>query len=403
METTVKQTQERFVAKVMGREIALKIQRRKHCGAAQEEVYVYDVLRSEGIHDAGIIELFEVFAHDGHICMAFELHGRELEELVPKSGMPSGEVKHIARQLLGALQTMHAVGFAHSDIKPENVLYDPQTGIAKLIDMSTADTSFGRGSRIATREFTPPEVVLGTDLGTPMDIWSLGCSLFYLLSGTVAFHPHKVAREKYVEFQPGWTDENNDFELEARDDSDVFPDAALAPGDVLAGKYRLVSILGKGSFGTVWRALPQHDDPLMDQAWKTLEDAEKIDPERADGAAGEVVAWEESVDEDDGDAIDMYDLVLNFEMLVEMERRLGPFGGFGAGGVYYDRYFNVDGSYKFPAEPSPVPIESTLIERAGMEPAEARDWQDFLLRMLRYEPEARPTAAQCLADPWLAS
>jgi serine/threonine protein kinase len=375
--------------------IALKVQRRKYCGAAQEEVWVYDVLMSEGIHDPSIIELYEVFAHEGHVCMVFELHGKELDGLVPKTGMPSDEVKNITRQLLRAVRTLHSADFAHSDIKPENVLYDEETGIAKLIDMSTADRSFGRGARVATREFTPPEVILGTELGPPMDIWSLACSIFYLLSGTLVFHPHKVAREKYVQFAPGWSDVNNEFdEIEDGDDSAFYPDAQLEAGDVLAGKYQLVSVLGKGGFGTVWACVPLHEDPLRDQEWKTLENSEKIVP----GAPVEVMEAEE--DEED-EIVDMYDLVLYFETLVQMEERIGSFDGFGKGGAYFDRYFKADGSYKFPAEPKPVSIESMLIERTGMEPAEARGWQAFLLKMLRFRPEDRPSADACLADPWL--
>lgn len=384
--------------------IALKVQRRKYCGAAQEEVWVYDVLMSEGIHDPAIIELYEVFAHEGHVCMAFELHGKELDGLVPKTGMPSGEVKNITRQLLQAVKTLHSADFAHSDIKPENVLYDAETGIAKLIDMSTADRSFGLGARVATREFTPPEVILGTEIGPPMDIWSLACSIFYLLSGTPVFHPHKVAREKYVQFAEGWKDENNEFdEMEDSDDSAFYPDAPLEAGDVLAGKYQLVSVLGKGGFGTVWSCLPIHAEPLRDQEWKALEDTERIVP----GAPLEAVNADDNEQDDDeevddDDVVDMYDLVLNFEMLVQMEERIGSFNGFGTGGVYYDRYFKADGSYKFPAEPKSVSIESILIERAGMKAVEARGWQDFLLRLLRYRPEERPSAEECLADAWLA-
>jgi serine/threonine protein kinase len=89
---------------------------------------------------------------------------------------------------------MHSKGFAHTDIKPENILVqhmdNPKQGI-KLIDLGGTYPREKFGDQcIQTRQFRAPEVVLGREWNEKVDIWSVGCTLFEMVTGDVLFPAH---------------------------------------------------------------------------------------------------------------------------------------------------------------------------------------------------------------------
>lgn len=123
--------------------------------------------------------------------------------------------KTVAGQLLEGLAALHGLGIAHRDIKPqvctslsgkpvadvsENVLVAEAEPIAvKIADFGvskyTADRTSLR-SRVGTPEYMAPELLFGTNeeskYTNAVDIWSLGCLLFYLSTNS---HPFPGFRE----------------------------------------------------------------------------------------------------------------------------------------------------------------------------------------------------------------
>jgi serine/threonine-protein kinase len=138
---------------------------------------------------------------DGLFYYAMEfLDGIDLQELVSRDGpMPATRVVHVLRQVCEALGEAHRVGLIHRDIKPANILLCERGGradIAKVVDFGLVkDLAAGSGPG-ATRE----DIVLGTPhylspeaLKTPdridarSDIYALGATAYYLLTGTPVF------------------------------------------------------------------------------------------------------------------------------------------------------------------------------------------------------------------------
>src|SRR5690242_8430749 len=107
-------------------EVALKVQRRRYFSEAVREISIYRRLRT----CPGIVKLQEVFMDDGHVCMAFEKHGNSLGVELDRGAIRPAHARRVARQLLIALGEMHRCGYAHTDVKPENVLYRPGLGDA---------------------------------------------------------------------------------------------------------------------------------------------------------------------------------------------------------------------------------------------------------------------------------
>ncbi|CAN0233297.1 unnamed protein product, partial [Discosporangium mesarthrocarpum] len=108
-----------------------------------------------------------------------------------KQTLPVLLVKLYLYQLARALAHIHALGICHRDIKPQNLLLDPQTHILKLCDFGSAKVLV-RGepnvSYICSRYYRAPELIFGsTDYTCSIDTWSLGCVAAELLLGEPLF------------------------------------------------------------------------------------------------------------------------------------------------------------------------------------------------------------------------
>jgi eukaryotic-like serine/threonine-protein kinase len=92
------------------------------------------------------------------------------------------------------LVCVHSLGYVHCDVQPENLLLDREFDV-KLIDFKTAkrgatwrDKWFGRRNKIqGTRRYMSPEQIRGQYLDARSDIYSLGCTVFELVTGQVPF------------------------------------------------------------------------------------------------------------------------------------------------------------------------------------------------------------------------
>ncbi len=97
-------------------------------------------------------------------------------------------------QIAEALEHAHAKGLIHRDVKPKNIIITPQ-GIAKLADMGLARAVSDKdaaeaeaGKAYGTPYYISPEQIRGEkDIGPPADIYSLGATLYHMLTGSVPF------------------------------------------------------------------------------------------------------------------------------------------------------------------------------------------------------------------------
>lgn len=108
-----------------------------------------------------------------------------------KMSMPALEVKLLTYQLFRSLTYIHALGICHRDIKPQNLLLDPRTGVLKLCDFGSAKILVPdepNVSYICSRYYRAPELIFGaTDYTTKIDIWSSSCVMAELMLGQPLF------------------------------------------------------------------------------------------------------------------------------------------------------------------------------------------------------------------------
>jgi len=108
-----------------------------------------------------------------------------------KQTIPIIFIKLYMYQLFRSLAYIHSQGVCHRDIKPQNLLLDPESGVLKLCDFGSAK-QLVRGepnvSYICSRYYRAPELIFGaTDYTSQIDVWSAGCVLAELLLGQPIF------------------------------------------------------------------------------------------------------------------------------------------------------------------------------------------------------------------------
>jgi serine/threonine protein kinase len=392
-------------------EVALKIHRRRYGHDGRREFFVARQIEEDGLPLESISLPLDGFQlPEGNVCLAYPLLGKDLNRWNKDRGHPFSveETRMIAGKALVFLEAFHRTGAAHTDIKPDNFLYDPETGQFRLIDFGNTERHFKRGTPVATREYTPPEGIIGGELGTPIDLWSLACTLFELLTGELLFDPHDAAGKKYIEFADEEDEEADPEEEEEETDEE---DGPCRPGLLVAGKYRLIEELGDGNFARVWRAevlAPQQRLETLSPLRRPA--TSKRDRTTATGSADAAPKPDRAREARRNNlkrfgVTDTYDLALNYEHLLLMQNLLGPCPAeLALDGIFHRIYFNGDGSLKFdPPTKSPMPEVSirTRLCHAGVGKRDALRIESLLLSMLRYDPAERASAAQCLRHPWL--
>ena len=142
------------------------------------------------------------------------------------SGMPNKMAAHITYQLFEALRYLHNLNIWHRDIKPENILVinddekNPNVvladfGFAKKIEEETYNKEF-----LGTPEFTAPEMFKLEQYTNKVDIYSLGVTLFVMLTAryptcSYANNPRKCR----------WLIENGILNYKLLEDMKIYPDA----------------------------------------------------------------------------------------------------------------------------------------------------------------------------------
>ncbi|NUP21966.1 MAG: serine/threonine protein kinase, partial [Streptomyces sp.] len=104
--------------------------------------------------------------------------------------LPADSARRLFAALAEALAAVHAYGVTHRDLKPQNVLLSPQG--PQLIDFGiargAADTALTRtGLTPGTPGYTAPEVLISDQVGPAADVFALGATLAYAVSGRPPF------------------------------------------------------------------------------------------------------------------------------------------------------------------------------------------------------------------------
>ena len=193
---------------VMKRLVALKIlptahgEDRELLGRFHREARALSSLRHPNIVGAYDAD----HANKVHFLVMEYVDGGDLDQIVQKIGpMPWERASEYIRQAALGLQHAHECGLVHRDIKPGNLLVD-RSGTVKLLDLglarifheTTDDLTTGRDAKtlLGTVDYLAPEQALNShDVDIRADIYGLGATFYYLLTGKGLFEDGTVAQK----------------------------------------------------------------------------------------------------------------------------------------------------------------------------------------------------------------
>ncbi len=144
-----------------------------------------------------IVHVYRVVA-DPLLCFVMEyVDGVTLEDYLKKVGSLSDrEVLEVMLPVMSAIGLAHSKGIIHRDLKPSNILVQstPQGLFPKVMDFGVAKVTAGRdltaaGTTVGTLHYMSPEQIVGSrSIDGRADIYSLGVTLFKLVTGEVPFN-----------------------------------------------------------------------------------------------------------------------------------------------------------------------------------------------------------------------
>ena len=153
-----------------------------------------------------IVRVFDLCQEGKLLYLVMEyVEGASLQAVVGRYGpMPVETACHYARQVAFGLQHAHELGFVHRDIKPANLLVD-RLGVAKILDLglvrSEADREAGLTKQLdnrilGTADYVAPEQAINSsEVDIRADIYSLGATLYFLLTGRPLFPEGRTAQK----------------------------------------------------------------------------------------------------------------------------------------------------------------------------------------------------------------
>ncbi|MBN8601223.1 MAG: Hsp70 family protein [Planctomycetes bacterium] len=170
-----------------------------------------------------IVTAFDAGQHQGIHFLVMELiEGVVLSRRISEQGpLSASEAIEVLRQAATALDYAHRLGIIHRDIKPSNMMMNRQ-GVLKILDFGLAQIgeaveSKNSSSRlIGTVEFMSPEQISRPDsVDHRSDLYSLGATLFYLLTGRMMFSgdPMQIAQAQVRQQPPALYEVRPDIDL----------------------------------------------------------------------------------------------------------------------------------------------------------------------------------------------
>jgi len=139
---------------------------------------------------------------DGSLALIMSyIPGPTLEQIVKKvKRLDAEHVAWITERILNVLMYLHYHGVVHGDLKPQNIIIQPESHTVVLVDfgLSMVKPSATDGSKGYTPLYAPPEQVRGETLVPESDFYSLGMTMLFALTGDV----NRVARREVPESVP---------------------------------------------------------------------------------------------------------------------------------------------------------------------------------------------------------
>jgi serine/threonine-protein kinase len=182
------------VDETLGRHVAIKVLHQEISDQQDQlERFRREARAVAQLSHPNLVGVIDAGEEGGRPFIVFEyVPGETLKQRISAEGrLPTDEATAYAIEIGRGLQAAHQARLIHRDVKPQNVLIDPE-GRAKITDFGIALSleSHGltaTGRVLGTTDYVSPEQAMGREIDARTDVYSLGILLYEMLTGEVPF------------------------------------------------------------------------------------------------------------------------------------------------------------------------------------------------------------------------
>ena len=192
----------------LNRKVAIKILSEKHRDSPElRQRFVREGRAVAAISHPNVVQVFATGSFDDRPYIAMELlDGTDLGSIVEKQGaLSSAEAAHAVLDAAQGLAAAAKAGLIHRDVKPSNLVRlssgevkVTDFGLAKPVDPGSEPALTAMGVVVGTPDYIAPEQARGETIDERVDIYALGGTLYFLLTGIPPFRTGKPAEDKYL-------------------------------------------------------------------------------------------------------------------------------------------------------------------------------------------------------------
>ncbi len=187
------------------RKVALKILSDHHRDNAELRArFSREARAAAAVSHPNVVQVYTIGEFDGRPWFAMEhLAGRDLGSIVKREGpLDSLQAATVALDAARGLEAASAAGLIHRDVKPANLVRLDSGGV-KVTDFGlvkpVSDAALtAAGVVVGTPDYIAPEQARGETIDARVDIYALGCTLYFLLVGRAPFRRGNPDEDKYL-------------------------------------------------------------------------------------------------------------------------------------------------------------------------------------------------------------
>jgi eukaryotic-like serine/threonine-protein kinase len=158
---------------------------------SMRERFINEAKIQARISHPNVVNVFNYVEEGSNLFLVMEfIPGETLDSKLKNTGRCPDAI-NICISVLSALDFMHSRGIVHRDIKPGNIMF-LEDGTVKVMDFGIAKVAGERGQtktgmRLGTLWYMSPEQIMGEEASVPSDLYSVGVTLYQMLTGRIPF------------------------------------------------------------------------------------------------------------------------------------------------------------------------------------------------------------------------